>query len=122
MNLFTIYKISTGEILYNTSTVAEIEQLGLQEDEGAIYGHYQSNEHKIINEVAVLRTDNVLEMLRIKRDRLLSESDWTQTLDTPLTDSKKAEWVTYRQSLRDLPSSNLSATNIDNVLFPTEPS
>ena len=121
MNLFTIYKTSTGEILYNTSTVAEIDELGLQEGEGAVEGHYQSNEYKILEEVAVLRTDNVLEMLRIKRDHLLSESDWTQTLDTPLTDSKKAEWATYRQSLRDLPSNNSDANSIDDVTFPTEP-
>jgi hypothetical protein len=121
MNLFTIYKTSTGEILYNTSTVAEIDELGLQEGEGAVEGHYQSNEYKILEEVAVLRTDNVLEMLRIKRGQLLSESDWTQTLDTPLTDSKKAEWATYRQSLRDLPSNNSDATSIDDVTFPTEP-
>lgn len=121
MNLFTIYKTSTGEILYNTSTVAEIDELGLQEGEGAVEGHYQSNEYKILEEVAVLRTDNVLEMLRIKRGQLLSESDWTQTLDTPLTDSKKAEWATYRQALRDLPSSNTSATSIDDITLPTEP-
>lgn len=121
MNLFTIYKTSTGEILYNTSTVAEIDELGLQAGEGAVEGHYQSNEYKILEEVAVLRTDNVLEMLRIKRDHLLSESDWTQTLDTPLTDSKKTEWATYRQSLRDLPSNNSDANSIDDVTFPTEP-
>ena len=40
---------------------------------------------------------------RAKRDRLLEASDWTQMPDSPLSDSKKAEWATYRQELRDLP-------------------
>ena len=39
-----------------------------------------------------------------KRNRLLAGSDWTQLPDNALTDSKKAEWATYRQALRDLPN------------------
>ena len=122
MNLFTIYKISTGEILYNTSTVATSDELGLQTGEAVITGHYQYNEYKIIDGAAIVRTDNVLQMLRDSRDFLLSESDWTQTADSPLTDSKKTQWVTYRQELRDLPANNSSATSFDDVTFPTEPS
>ncbi len=66
--------------------------------------------------------------LRHYRDTLLRESDWTQFTDSPLTDSKKTEWKTYRQSLRDLPA-NSSPTldsdgnlNMSSVTFPTEPS
>ena len=43
--------------------------------------------------------------LKAKRDALLAKTDWTQTVDAPLSDAKKAEWATYRQALRDLPSS-----------------
>lgn len=39
-----------------------------------------------------------------KRNRKLNDSDWTQMPDSPLTDSKKAEWTTYRQELRDIPN------------------
>jgi hypothetical protein len=39
--------------------------------------------------------------IRAERDRLLSESDWTQVADAPVN---KAAWATYRQALRDLPS------------------
>ena len=122
MNLFTIYKISTGEILYNTSTVATSDELGLQTGEAVIEGHYQSNEYKIVDGSELVRTDNVLQILRDARDSLLKDSDWTQTADSPLSDSKKAEWVTYRQALRDLPANNSSATSFDDVTFPTEPS
>lgn len=38
------------------------------------------------------------------RSACLSASDWTQVADVALTDSKKAEWATYRQQLRDFPA------------------
>ena len=49
-----------------------------------------------------------MEVLRSRRDMLLAESDWTQFNDSPLTESKKTEWATYRQKLRDLPKDNPS--------------
>lgn len=60
--------------------------------------------------------------LRAHRNRLLKESDWTQSIDSPLSDSKKAEWATYRQALRDLPTSYASETDLTKVNFPDEPS
>jgi len=44
------------------------------------------------------------ESVRTQRDKLIAETDWTQLADCPLSDSVKASWVTYRQELRDLPS------------------
>jgi hypothetical protein len=121
MNTFTVYDLATGEIQYSTTTVAEINEVGLQEGQGIIEGNYQANEHIVVNGEAVARTDNILEILRLKRDALLTESDWTQVNDSPLTDAKKTEWATYRQELRDLPSSHQSTTNFDDVVFPTQP-
>jgi hypothetical protein len=57
--------------------------------------------------------------LRHLRDILLRQSDWTQFTDSPLTDSKKNEWKTYRQSLRDLPATE---SDPENATFPTKPS
>ena len=39
---------------------------------------------------------------RIRNTRLylLQSCDWTVGVDSPLSDSKKAEWATYRQALR----------------------
>ena len=121
MNTFTVYDLATGQIEYSTTTVAAINEVGLQEGQGIIDGNYQANEHIIIDGKAVVRTDNILEILRLKRDALLTESDWTQVNDSPLTDAKKTEWATYRQELRDLPSSHQSTTNFDDVVFPTQP-
>lgn len=41
--------------------------------------------------------------VREKRKALLSECDWTQTVDAPLSDAQKAAWAAYRQALRDIP-------------------
>ena len=41
---------------------------------------------------------------RDNRDLELRLSDWTVLSDTPLDSAKKAEWVTHRQALRDLPN------------------
>jgi hypothetical protein len=122
MNTFTVYKTSTGEILYSTTTATPMDEVGLHTDESIIEGSYQSNEYVITDGSAVKRTDNVLDIVRDLRNSLLSECDWTQAFDTPLTDSKKTEWATYRQTLRDLPANNTSATSIDDITFPTPPS
>ena len=62
--------------------------------------------------------------IRRERDRLLTESDWTQGNDSPLSESKKTEWGTYRTSLRDLPSnhSGFSDPKTDIITWPTKPS
>lgn len=60
--------------------------------------------------------------VRNERDRKLPQSDWTQTVDAPLTTEKKAEWATYRQALRDLPA-NIpdTARSMSDIVWPTEP-
>ena len=59
---------------------------------------------------------------RLTRLELLSMADWTQAADSPLTNSKKAEWATYRQALRDLPASYTDDDVYTDVVFPTAPS
>jgi len=41
---------------------------------------------------------------RTTRDGLIASCDWTQMPDAPLTAAQRAAWVTYRQSLRDVPA------------------
>ncbi len=40
---------------------------------------------------------------RANRDKLLADTDWTQTLDAPVSAESKAALRAYRQELRDLP-------------------
>jgi hypothetical protein len=121
MNSYTIYKTDTGEIIGTTTSDITIDQVSLNDGESAIEGNYSGLEYKIENNQAVPRTEPITELIRQKRNDLLIASDWTQVNDSPLSDTKKAEWATYRQELRDLPSSHQSTTNFDDVVFPTQP-
>ena len=64
-----------------------------------------------------------MEDLREQRDKKLLDSDWTQASDhsSPLAADKKAEWATYRQSLRNLPAT-ADMTKWPGITWPTEPS
>ena len=54
------------------------------------------------------------------RNFLLMDSDWTQLGDVQLTTEQKAQWVTYRQKLRDLPADQNSRP-ANSVIFPVTP-
>ena len=69
-----------------------------------------------------LRLDNYTDLLRQRRNQLLLESDWTQGADSVLNSTKKAEWQTYRQSLRDITSGISSVSDVENITWPTPPS
>ena len=58
--------------------------------------------------------------VRSKRNSLLGACDWTQVSDAPITDSKRAEWVTYRAALRDIPTTVVTSESL--VTWPTVPS
>lgn len=59
--------------------------------------------------------------MRDTRNTLLSNCDWTVATDTPLSDSKKAEWVAYRTLLRDYPSTLNDTTVQQTLTWPTPP-
>jgi hypothetical protein len=46
--------------------------------------------------------DSAMAQIRNHRNQLLKDCDWTQIADCTIP--KKSEWTTYRQTLRDLPS------------------
>ena len=55
--------------------------------------------------------------IRRKRTRYLTETDWTQLPDSPLTNQKQTEWQIYRQSLRDI----TTQLNPFSIEWPTPP-
>jgi len=57
----------------------------------------------------------LLERMRLRRDRLLVESDWAMIPDTP---TDKTAWATYRQALRDFPATWEPSPTVD---FPERP-
>jgi|TARA_Y100001951_G_C11100501_1_gene161751 hypothetical protein len=56
--------------------------------------------------------------IRSQRDGQLSVSDWTQIGDATLGDHTAEEWRTYRQALRDLPS---TYSRVSEVVWPEDP-
>lgn len=48
--------------------------------------------------------DQQMAMVRAKRNKMLSDCDWTQMSDSPLSAQQKADWADYRQALRNVPS------------------
>lgn len=86
--------------------------------EGNEVVEYQNYRAKTQQEIDV-DTERGWDAVRRKRNKLLQESDWTQGADSPLTQQKKTEWATYRQTLRQVPE---NFTNPNDVIWPTPPS
>jgi hypothetical protein len=118
---YTTYNTATGEVLESGATNVALSEIPLQEGQSIIEGIYDVETYKIIDGEAVEQVVDFWQTIRIQRNELLKESDWTQVNDCPLSDSKKQEWSTYRQELRDLPSSQQATDNIADVIFPTIP-
>ena len=59
-----------------------------------------------------------LKQIRGWRNAELNDTDWTVLTDSPLSDADKTAWTTYRQELRDLPST----IDVSNPILPTKPS
>jgi hypothetical protein len=53
------------------------------------------------------------DLIRKRRNRELSETDWMALSDVSISDA----WKAYRQSLRDI-----TTQDIDNITWPTKPS
>jgi len=65
-----------------------------------------------------LVSDDYEANMRRQRDAWLSSSDWTQLADNGLSDSDRQAWATYRQQLRDFPSTWTPGPTAD---FPDPP-
>ena len=60
--------------------------------------------------------------VRRQRQQWLEDTDWTQVPDSPLSDTKKAEWATWRQAMRDFPANIGSYSETDEwIIFPDPP-
>ena len=95
-------------------------------DYSGLVGSDKPTESEIDTELARLNNLESMRLLRLERDRRLTDCDWTQSRD--LTFSNDDAWKTYRQALRDLPASaspslnSLGNLDLTSVTWPTEPS
>ena len=125
MSTYTIYNISTGEIrkAFAPGAGADIN-IYLREGEAYLNGSYAPSNYTVTDGKAVkiqIPEEYDPEALNLMiRKGLLPSSDWTQLPDSPLSDSKKAEWATYRQALRDL-TTHSNWPNLEEADWPTKP-
>ena len=85
-------------------------------------------EDEVNAKIAELEAAEPARQVREIRDRLLAESDWTQSRDVVLLND--TTWKQYRQDLRDLPASASFTPKLDSngnldmssVTWPLKPS
>ena len=61
-------------------------------------------EDELNAKVTELETAEPFRLLRIERNKLIAETDWTQLKDISLDSIREKNWKEYRQALRDLPN------------------
>ena len=85
-------------------------------------------ETEVNNKLSELNNAEPLRLLRVERDKRLTETDWVVTKATETGGTVSDAWKTYRQALRDLPSSaspkldSLYELDLTSVTWPTKPS
>ena len=89
-------------------------------------GHDKPSESAVNAKITEIENAKPMVELRRQRDARLAECDWVVTKALESGSSVASNWKTYRQQLRDLPSSASpqldSDDNLTNVTWPTEPS
>jgi hypothetical protein len=69
----------------------------------------------------IVELDMAMETLRAKRNKLLADTDYTVLQDSTFTDAQVAEWVVYRQALRDITNGITTKEQIEGIIWPTKP-
>jgi len=122
-----IYDSVTGKI-YSCRNIPEHmlnKNLSKQPNLAYINGYVDIKDKKIDLSTLTVVDDTPAtdwnEYLRQRRTIKLKFCDWTQVPDSPLSSTKKAEWQTYRQALRDLPATLGNVSSESDIVWPTPP-
>lgn len=146
MKSYLIYKTNTGEITATASypIAVDIANVLIKDDESIIFdltsdelsidfeSYYIANNkltlrikkpsinHEWDGKNWILNNNKEAELIRCKRNQLLIESDWTDTLSAKqrLGDDLYNQWQVYRQLLRDI---TLQDGFPLNIVWPTTP-
>ena len=65
--------------------------------------------------------DMAMEDLRVKRNKLLADSDWEVIMAKEKGTTLSAGFKTYRQDLRDLTNGLTTVADVEAVVFPIKP-
>lgn len=125
MKSFIVYN-DDGQILRTGTCPNGSLLLQAREDENVIEGVADDSIHIIVNGKVQEKQVDELELiaeahnkLRMIRNALLAETDWTQVSDAPLTKVQKDKYKAYRKVLRDLTLKYDTITSIEEVIFPS---
>lgn len=97
---FDVYKVQSNPSQYENDPTKDVE-----EKEPILSGSVYIQDWVVTDadQTTIDKREEIKwDEIREERDKLLTESDWTQLPDSPLSSSKKTEWQTYRQELRDI--------------------
>lgn len=113
---FNIYKVETKNSGYDSDDAKDVTEV-TPTLSGSVYVqtyNITDADEETINKRREIKWSEV----RSNRDSLLSECDWTQFNDSPISGSTLIDWQTYRQSLRDITN---QSTPYD-ITWPNKPS
>jgi len=113
---FNIYKVETKSSGYDSDDTKDVTEV-TPTLSGSVYVqtyNITDADEETINKRREIKWSEV----RSNRDSLLSECDWTQFNDSPISGSTLTDWQTYRQSLRDITN---QSTPYD-ITWPNKPS
>ena len=113
---FSIYKVETKSSGYDSDDTKDVTEV-TPTLSGSVYVqtyNITDADEETINKRREIKWSEV----RSGRDSLLSESDWTQFNDSPISGSTLTDWQTYRQSLRDI----TNQSDPYDITWPNRPS
>ena len=104
----------------------DVEYSGLEWIRGN--GHDKPTEAALTSKIAELDGAEAMRLLRIERDKRLAATDWKVVKAKETGTNLSSAFKTYRQALRDLPSTATPTLDsryeldMTSVTWPTEPS
>ena len=88
----------------------------------------QPTQEELDTKLNELRAAEPMRQLRVQRNKLIAETDWTQLKDIDLDIIRERNWKNYRQALRDLPAksnpklNSFGVLDMKSVVWPDKPS
>lgn len=123
MKEFTIYKRSTGQVLYSgrgdnpESIAAQDVSLGIIVGQRFDGGWIENGAHRLpppqpspfhdfdwTGRRWLLDVGRAWDAVRAERNRRITASDWVMLPDVQMSEERRAAWTSYRQALRDVTS------------------
>ena len=108
-----------SNIFFPTLTPLKSEQVAVHVD--PIDPARSIYKNVLINPWTIWDDNTKLESIRLQRNYLLKQTDWTALNDVPLSPEEKTAYENYRQQLRDFPDVVDLDLPIEEIIWPTKP-